>query len=373
VGKAGNNRMKIPWPSLRIGDLEVLHPIIQGGMGVRISLHSLASAVSREGGIGVIAAAAIGLEEPDAFEDFLGADERALRREIKLAKALAPQKPIGVNIMVAESAYSRLVKAAVESDIDIIFSGAGLPLNLPQLIYGSNVKLVPIISSARAGVIITKIWLKRYSRLPDAFVIEGPLAGGHLGFGYDELKNGTCPSLLNILKETKEALKPFEKKEPIPIIVGGGIFYGWEIKEALKAGAQGVQMATRFVATKECDAATSFKEMYVKAKKEDIIIIKSPVGMPGRAIKNPFIEAMLRGEKRPIRCPYHCLKSCVPEKSPYCIALALLLAKRGDVEKGLIFAGARVPEVKKITTVRELFQDLMKEYESGPQAETSSI
>ena len=363
--------MNKPWPSLRIGDIEVPHPIVQGGMGVRISLHGLASAVSRAGGIGTIAAAAIGLEESDAFQNLFQTDRRVLKEELKKARQLAKGKPIAVNIMVAQTDYKEMVEAAIEGGADIIFSGAGLPMNLPKIAYGATTKLVPIISSARAGVLIFRNWMKKYNRRPDAFVIEGAKAGGHLGFKYEELVKGTYTPLLRILRETREALKPLEKGEPIPIIVAGGIFYGWEIRKALEAGAQGVQMATRFVATQECDAAQSFKEAYVKAKEEDLIIIKSPVGMPGRALRNPFVEAILRGEKRPITCPYHCIKTCNPHTAPYCIALALLLAKRGDVKRGLIFAGARVGEVKSITTVPRLFQDLMREYQSGANASSS--
>ncbi len=360
--------MKAPWPSLRIGDIEVPHPIIQGGMGVRISIHGLASAVSLHGGIGTIAAAAIGLEEADAFRNLPQADLRALRREIRKTREIVGKRPVAVNIMVAQSDYRNLVGVAIEEGADIIFSGAGLPMNLPKLANGSPTKLVPIISSARAGVLITKNWLKKYHRLPDAFVIEGAKAGGHLGFKYDELVKGTYTPLLTILRETREALRPYEKDSPIPLIVGGGIFYGWEIRRAIEAGAQGVQMATRFVATKECDAAPSFKEAYVKAKEEDILIIESPVGMPGRALRNPFLEAMLRGEKRPVTCPYRCLRACDPLNVPYCIAQALLLAKRGDIEEGLIFAGARVAEVREITTVPQLLKHLMEEYQSGPDA-----
>ncbi len=360
--------MEKPWPSLKLGDLEVPHPIVQGGMGVRISLHGLASAVSKAGGIGVIAAAAIGLEEPDAFKDFPGADERALRREIRKAREIAGDNPLGINIMVALTDYTHLVEISLEEGIDIIFSGAGLPMSLPELAKGSRAKLVPIVSSARAAALIARNWLKKYKRRPDAFVIEGSMAGGHLGFSYKELVENRAKPLLEILRETREALKPYEEGEPIPLIVGGGIFYGWEIRQALEAGAQGVQMATRFVATQECDAAPAFKEAYIKAREEDVVIIKSPVGMPGRALRNPFVEAVMRGEKRPITCPYHCLKPCIPEKSPFCIALALLLAKKGDIERGLIFTGARVAEVKEITTVPRLFQQLMEEYIRGPES-----
>ena len=357
------------WPSLVIGEIEFKHPVIQGGMGVGISLHKLASAVSRAGGLGVIAGAAIGLEAKEKIPNLKEADSYVLKQEIIKAKELSAGAPIGVNLMVAVTDYEEKVKVAIEAGADVIISGAGLPLTLPAVAEGKDVCLVPIISSARAAEIILKRWWTRYKRLPDAFVIEGPLAGGHLGFSEDELKDENMPDLFSILDDVLFLLEKWRVKTGFvpPVIVAGGIYRGWEIKKALEAGASGVQMATRFVATYECDAHENFKNMYVKAKKEDVIIIKSPVGMPARALKNKFVMEMMEGKKRPVRCPYHCLKPCNPRKVPYCIAEALIRAKRGDVEDGLVFCGQRVYEVDKIVSVQELFQELHREYVQGLQ------
>ncbi len=346
-----------------IGEIEVPIPIIQGGMGVGISLSGLASAVSNAGGVGVIAAAAIGLElDADGKVNLSEADEVVLRREIRRAKELAPGRPIGVNIMVAVNRYEEKVKVALEEGVDIIISGAGLPLTLPEVAEGKDVALVPIVSSARAAEVILNRWWKRHKRLPDAFVLEGPLAGGHLGFSEAELSSP--PSLFELLDDLLHVVAKWRIKAgyQIPVIVAGGIYRGWEVREALERGASGVQMATRFVATEECDAAHPFKEAYIRAKKEDVLIIKSPVGMPARAIRNSFVERMLRGETVPFSCPYNCLKPCNPRKVPYCIAQALIRAKRGDVENGLIFCGARVYEVDGIYTVGEVFRQLEAEY-----------
>ncbi len=353
----------MPWPSLVIGELEVPTPIIQGGMGVGISLNNLASAVTNAGGIGVIAAAAIGLEIWDKVHNLEEADEEVLKREIRLAKEKSFGGPIGVNIMVAVTNYEKKVRAAIDAGADLIISGAGLPLTLPEVAEGENVYLLPIVSSVRAAEVVLKRWWHRYRRLPDAFVLEGPLAGGHLGFKEEELKEP--PDVIEILKKLLVVVDRWRIKTGyrIPVIVAGGIYRGWEIKRALEMGASGVQMATRFVATYECDADIAFKEMYVNAKKEDILIIKSPVGMPARALKTPFVERMMAGETVPVRCPYNCLKPCNPKKVPYCIAEALIRAKRGDVENGLFFCGERVYEVDGIYSVKEVFEQLKKEYQ----------
>ncbi len=352
------------WPSLAIGELEFQHPIIQGGMGVGISLHRLSSAVSLCGGLGVIAAAAIGLEIRHEIKNLREADKIMLDREIRKAKEIAQGKPIGVNIMVAVTDYEEKVKTAVDAGADVIISGAGLPFSLPAVTEGKSVCLVPIISSARAAELILKRWWAKHKRVPDAFIIEGPLAGGHLGFKEQELKESVAPDLLSILDDVLFLVDKWRIKigYSIPVIVAGGIYRGWEVREALERGASGVQMATRFVATHECDASMAFKKAYVNAKREDIVIIKSPVGMPARALKNKFVESMMRGERKPVKCPYHCLKPCEPKKVPYCIAEALIKAKEGDIEDGLIFCGARVYEVDKIISVNQLMDEIYKEY-----------
>ncbi|MEK7238568.1 MAG: nitronate monooxygenase family protein [Nitrospirota bacterium] len=351
---------------LKIGDLTAKLPIIQGGMGIGISLSGLASAVANEGGVGVIATAGIGMLEPDFSTNWLEANIRALKKEIKKARELT-KGILGVNIMVALSNYADMVRTAIEEEIDIIFSGAGLPLNLPQFLKGSTkTKLAPIISSGRAASIICKKWSEKYNYLPDAIVVEGPRAGGHLGFKQEQINNPEY-SLEKLIPEVIKAVKPFEEryKKPIPVIAAGGIYTGEDIYNFLKLGAAGVQMATRFVTTYECDASIKFKQTYIDSSKEDIVIIKSPVGMPGRAIKNKFIDDANKGEKKPFKCPYHCIITCDYKNSPYCIALALLNARKGNLEHGFAFAGENAYRAKGIISVKELIESLIKEYKNA--------
>lgn len=355
-------------PKLKIGDLIAKIPIIQGGMGIGISLSRLASAVANEGGIGVIAAAGIGLHDPDALSDFKEANNRVLRREIRKARE-ATKGILGVNIMVALTDFAELVKTSIEEGIDVIFSGAGLPLDLPKYLKdGYKTRLVPIISSARAAKVICKRWLQRFNIVPDAFVVEGPLAGGHLGFSVDQLGNPEY-SLEKLVPEVIEAVAPFweECKVEIPIIAAGGIYTGVDIYTFMELGAAGVQMATRFVTTHECDAEIAFKEAYVKASREDICIIKSPVGMPGRAIRNKFLDEMEAGKKIPVTCPYHCIITCDKEKTPYCITRALMNAKRGKLNRGFAFAGANAYRETEIVSVRERISAIREEYKTACQ------
>lgn len=354
--------------SLSIGNLVARIPIVQGGMGVGISLSGLAAATANAGGVGVIAAAGIGLLEPDGFTDFLGASIRALRREIRKARELSPGV-VGVNIMVALRNFADMVHTAVEEKIDVIFAGAGLPLNLPELVKGSLTKIVPIVSSGRAAALISRRWLDKYDYLPDAFVLEGPKAGGHLGYKPEQLDDPDY-RLEKVLPEVIQAVRPYAeaKGRPIPVIAGGGVFSGSDIRKLLELGAAGVQMATRFVATDECDAAGAFKEAFLAAREGDLEIIKSPVGMPGRAIRNPFLDSVEQGERKPFTCPYHCIVTCDYEKAPYCISLALLNAQKGRFEKGFAFAGANAPRVEKIVPVQELVDSLVAEYEESGTA-----
>ena len=355
-------------PKLKIGKLEAEVPIVQGGMSVGISLSGLASAVANEGGIGVIGAAGIGMLEPDFETNFKEANKRALRKEIRRAKKLT-NGIIGVNIMIALSDYDELSKVALEEGADVIFLGAGLPLDDPNAIQLDKlrdvaIKVIPIVSSSKVANLIFKYWARNYNHIPDAVVVEGPKAGGHLGFKLDEIDNPNY-QLEKILPEIISVIKPYEEKfgKEIPVIAAGGIYTGADIYKFMKLGAQGVQMATRFVATYECDADDSFKEAYLKCKKDDLIIIKSPVGLPGRAIKNEFLEEVSKGKKMPFRCPWKCLRTCDFRKSPYCIAKALTNAKMGNLLKGFAFAGANAYRVDRIVSVKELIGTLVNEYE----------
>ncbi|KPJ77252.1 MAG: 2-nitropropane dioxygenase [Deltaproteobacteria bacterium SG8_13] len=350
-------------PELKIGDLVSKVPIIQGGMGVAISLSRMASAVANEGGIGVIAAAIPGVHEPDFATNTSQANIRVLRREIRKAR----QKTsgiLGVNIMVALTDFAEMVKTSLQEGIDIIFAGAGLPLDLPGYrSEDSHTRLVPIVSSARAARIICQKWLSRYAVLPDAVVVEGPMAGGHIGF-----KNGQIDdpgfSLEHLVAEVIEAVRPFEEQHRtvIPVVAAGGIYGGEDIYRYLKLGAAGVQMGTRFVATHECDADDAFKQMYIDAGEEDMVIIKSPVGLPGRAIRNSFLDEVDRGKRKIFKCPFHCIKTCDAKKSPYCIAMALGNASRGKFKHGFAFAGKNAHRIKEILSVKELIDRLTNEF-----------
>jgi nitronate monooxygenase len=350
-------------PSLDISGLIAKFPVIQGGMGVGVSLSRLASAVANEGGIGVIACAMIGMNEPDIAKNPIEANLRALRREIRKAREMT-SGILGVNIMVALTSFKDLVRTSIQEGIDIIFSGAGLPLDLPKYRpSGSKTRLAPIVSSARAASIICRKWLSRYQTLPDAIVVEGPLAGGHLGFKTDQIDDPNF-AIEKLIPEVVEAVRPFaeEQKRSIPVIAAGGVYDGADICRMLNLGASGVQMGTRFVATEECDADIAFKETFVNAREEDLVIIKSPVGMPGRAINNQFLEDVRQGQRMPKSCPFHCISTCEMEKSPYCIASALLNAKKGRLSHGFAFAGKNAFRVNAIVTVKELFATLAEEF-----------
>jgi NAD(P)H-dependent flavin oxidoreductase YrpB (nitropropane dioxygenase family) len=362
-------------PRLKIGDLEARIPIIQGGMGVGVSLSGLASAVANEGAIGIISSAGIGMLESDFAKNFREANARALRKEIRKAKEMS-KGIIGVNIMVALSDYDDHVNIAVEEGVDLIIAGAGLPLKIPEKILQDKIvknstKFVPIVSSGRAVELIFRYWAKHYDLIPDAVVVEGPMAGGHLGFKKEQI-NDPDYTLEKIVPDVISVMKIYEQRygKSIPVIAAGGIFTGADIYRFIQLGAGGVQMATRFVGTYECDASIEFKEAYVKSEKEDIFIIDSPVGMPGRAIRNKFLDDVNQGIKRPINCPWKCLKPCDYANSPYCIALALTNAKKGYLENGFVFAGANAYRVKKIISVKELIETLQKEYEEASSDES---
>ena len=355
----------MPFPSLQIGNLTAKVPVIQGGMGVGISLSGLASAVANQGGIGVIAGAMIGMKEPDVAKNPLEANLRALRNEIIKARELS-NGIIGVNVMVAMSNFADMVRTAIAEKADIIFSGAGLPLNLPSfLTEGARTKLAPIVSSARAAKVLCQKWFSEYSYVPDAIVVEGPKAGGHLGYKADQISDEHY-SLEAIVPEIVAEVRAFEAAHGcrIPVIAGGGIYTGEDIYRIMELGADGVQMGTRFVTTEECDADPAFKQSYIEAHEEDIEIIQSPVGMPGRAIRNSFLDRVKEGLKVPKACPFDCIKTCDVTHSPYCIMLALYNAFKGRLRNGYAFCGSNAWRAEKIQSVRDLMASLRAEYEA---------
>jgi len=349
-------------PPLFIGGLKIDIPIIQAGMGVKVSTAALASAVAICGGAGTIASVGLAATHAEASADYIGTSNKALQKEIREARKQT-REVIGVNIMVALSNYEEMVRTAANEDVDFIVSGAGLPLSLPEYTKGSSIKLIPIVSSARSAEVILKTWKRRYKRLPDAIVVEGPMAGGHLGFKIEDLIENTTDNLEKIVTDVLVMVEKYRNGEgaEIPVIAAGGIFDGKDIARFFKLGAKGVQIGTRFVATDECSVPNSFKELYVASKKEDIIIIKSPVGMPGRAIRTKFIDRVMNGEKIPFQCNYQCLRSCDFKNTQYCIAKAMYNATIGDLDNAVVFAGENVFRVKEIVPVKTLMDELVAE------------
>lgn len=346
---------------LKIGNKIAKLPIIQGGMGIGVSLSRLASAVANAGGIGIISGANPGYLESDFRTNNETANLRGLEKEIQKARSLSPEGIIGVNFLASVTNYTDMVKLAVKEKVDLIISGAGLPKNLPSFVQGTETKIAPIVSSGKAASTITKLWLRKYDYLPDAIIVEGPEAGGHLGFSMEDLK-GNLPNIKDIVKEVIASVKDFEEKygKKIPVIAAGGVYTGQDMAECLEEGAAGVQMGTRFVATEECDADEKFKQAYIDSKEEDISLIVSPVGLPGRALRNDFVKSLEKANLK-IKSCYRCLKGCNPAVAPYCITEALIASVKGDVENGLVFIGSNGYRVDKMMTVKSLMTELMDE------------
>ncbi|MFH0918433.1 MAG: nitronate monooxygenase family protein [Candidatus Omnitrophota bacterium] len=351
--------MNAEFKDLLIGDLKIQLPIIQGGMGVRVSNSSLVSAVSNQGALGVIAA--VGLGEELQITELSYPERSCVSFTESIRKTRQKTKnPFGVNIMCVLTNYEELVNIAQQESVDVIISGAGLPLRLPALIKNGKTKLIPIVSSARAASIICSTWQRRYKRLPDALIVEGPLAGGHLGYSLAELEDKENVTLENILQKVVSVAQGFQSgSTKIPVIAAGGIFDGKDIAKFIRLGASGVQMGTRFVCTHECDVAQEYKEAYLAAKQEDIVVIQSPVGLPGRVIRNEFVKRIIQGARIDFDCQYHCLYTCDPKKVNYCIAKALLNASRGQLDKGFAMCGSNAYRIQKIVSVKELISELV--------------
>lgn len=368
---------------LVIGDLTVEKPIIQGGMGVGISLHRLAGAVAKAGGLGIISAAQIGFREPDFASSPEAANARAIHKEMKLAREISPEGAIGFNIMVAAKNYDQWVKEAVKAGADIIISGAGLPVSLPEHVEeayqeiggvpGRRIKLAPIVSSAKSATVICKMWDRKCHMAPDLVVVEGPLAGGHLGFTMEQLarygadttdvaatydREAYDQEVKSIIQVVREYSDKYQKH--IPVVTAGGIYTHEDVLHQLSLGAEGVQVATRFVTTRECDAPDLYKQAYIQAGKEDIVITKSPVGMPGRAIRNSFLAAVAQGQRPTISRCYRCLERCDMATIPYCITQSLVNAAQGRVDDALLFCGSNAYLADGIYTVDEVMESLLK-------------
>lgn len=350
---------------MKLGNRELALPLIQGGMGVGVSMGGLAGAVAAQGAMGTLSTADAGWNEPDFAAHPQQANLRALRREVQRAKRLAAGAGlVAVNAMVATRQYADSVRTALEAGADAIVSGAGLPLELPALAEGFEALLAPIVSGPRAAQLICRTWAKRYSRVPDFVVLEGCQAGGHLGFEEADLLSGRCTPLSRLIPEVLAALRPFEEKfgRAIPLFCAGGVATGAEMARCTRLGAAGAQLATRFIATEECDAGQGYKDVLLAARPEDLRIIHSPVGMPGRAVNSPLVQRLAAGMRQPPAHCSGCIKSCRPAETPFCITHALIEAVKGNWEEGLFFSGSRVDLVDRMRTVPDLIDELMKEW-----------
>ena len=350
---------------MRIGTHELALPILQGGMGVGVSMGGLAGAVAARGGMGTISTADAGYQEPDFDQNPFEANLRALRQEIGKAKEIAKGAGlVAVNAMVATVQYADAVKTAVAAGVDAVVSGAGLPLDLPALVGDSDTAKAPIVSSPRAAKLILKTWDRKYHTTADFLVLEGKDAGGHLGFDEEQLKAGTCPTLEELLPGVLAEVRPYEEKygHPIPVFAAGGVYTGADLARLTRLGAAGGQLATRFIATYECDASQGYKDVLLATKADDLTILHSPVGMPGRAVRTPLIEKLERGLRQaPTHCS-RCIKTCVPAQTPFCITHALIEAVKGNREEGLFFSGSNVERLDRMVHVRDIMDELMNEW-----------
>ncbi len=344
---------------LTINGKKVKLPIIQGGMGIRISLSKLANACMNSGIVATISAAQVGFLNKRFKKDPHGANKEELVKEIKAIRDQNPDGILGVNLMHAMKKYDEYAKFLSEQDIDFIVSGAGLPLDLPEYIKDSKVKGAFIVSSARACKILLRSWDRRYDYMPDFIVCEGPLAGGHIGFSKEDLENGNVTKLEDIVTQVKDVVKTYEEKYniSIPIIAAGGIHTGHDMADMLKVGADGVQIATRFIASDECDASKEYKQLLVDAKEEDIVQVESPAGLPGRAVRN-FLTKTLKNSRIKASYCVDCLKTCQKKDIPYCITEQLGNSASGD-KNGLIFTGAKAYLIEKIDNVDNIIKDIV--------------
>ena len=341
---------------LILGDLVIPVPIVQGGMGVAVSTAPLVSAVSNCGGLGVLATVALGhASEDDYRTNYEEANERALRKEIRKIRRMT-DRPFGVNIMLALTDANNLMEVAVDEGVAVLILSTMLPLSMPEKVLKSRTKIIPKISSQKAADITCMAWKRRFGRRPDAFVLETPFSGGHQGIKLEDMENHEDHAFHNILPDFIR-----DYGETLPVIAAGGIFNGRDIAGVLDLGANGVLLGSRFVCTHECEVAPEFKKTYLDAGEDDIAVIQSPVGLPARVIKNNFYERICRGETFPKRCPYHCLKSCNPKKSLFCIGEALLAAKHGNMDEGLVLCSTTTSRIKEIVSVRELMVTLVED------------
>ena len=357
--------------SLQIGKYTIQKPIIQGGMGVGISWDKLSGTVSKEGGLGVISAVGTGYYQNKEFAHKLVANrplseanfysKEGLKAIIDNARKICGDKPLAANILYAINDYGRVVRDACEAGIDIIITGAGLPTNMPEFTEGyPDVALVPIVSSAKALKLICRRWEKRYNRLPDAVILEGPKSGGHQGFTYEQclmeeyqLENLVAP----VVEEAKEW-------GDIPVIAAGGIWDKKDIEDMMALGAKGVQMGTRFIGTYECDAHENLKQVLLDSTEDTIQLMSSPVGYPARGVATNLTKLVAKREGPDIKCISNCVAPCNRGEEAkvvgFCIADRLSDAYEGNLETGLFFSGTNGYKLDKIISVKELMEKLTK-------------
>lgn len=352
-------------PPLQIGQYQIRYPIVQGAMAVRVSGAKLAAAVANAGGVGVISAFGLGYYYSDYWnscrksQQWLEANRLALTDELYQARQLSPRGILGVNLLVATRGYLQLAQTAVSEGANIIFTGAGLPLELPEYTaHAPDVALVPAVASVEAALTLCQTWKQRYNRLPDALIVENcQLAGGHIGTQCQETSDFSIATVLHQLRTVLN----WELGVKIPLIAAGGVWQRSDIERYLAMGASGVQVGTRFIATPECDAAPAYKAFHGAAKAADVEIVLSPVGKPARVLKNEFSRRLVKGlSQTEKRCVANCLTACLcrDRGQTYCLLQALTKASQGDVEQGLVFSGANVGRTSTIIPVEELMQEL---------------
>lgn len=343
-------------PELKIGRLRSRFPVIQAGMGVRVGIGQLAGAVINAGGMGVVASVGLGNYGEEHGRSYAEESSYRLALEIREARQITGGKgPLGVNVMVALTNYEKLIKVAVDEGVDFIISGAGLPLKLPSYV-SKDTMIIPVISSGKGASIITRTWLKKYNRRPDAIIIEGPLCGGHLGFTYEQLAHPEARPISAILKEVQEALG--EEHSDIPLIAAEGVNTREDIENYIAMGFSGVQVGTRFICVTESGMDPKGQQLYIDATNDDVVIIKSPVGLPVRVLKTPLVERVLNGSQEVFTCPYKCLVTCDFKTVPFCIAHALIVACKGNIEDGLFMTGSNVDAIKSVISVKDFFKSL---------------
>lgn len=349
--------MKMKLPSLKIRNFESKFPVIQAGMGVRVGNSKLAAATVLQGGFGTIASVGLGDIEKSKT-DFVNESNRFLDEEIRKAREICGKRsPLGVNAMVALSNYEAIIRQSVVSGADFIISGAGLPIPLPEYVGTADIAIIPVVSSGRALSILLNAWKRRYDRRPDAIIVESPKCGGHLGFTYEEIEKPETRSLEVLFREVKDVIVNAGCLN-IPVIAAGEIASREDIETALKIGYDGVQIGTKFIVAEESGLAPESKEVFINATPEDVVVIKSPVGLPVRVLRTPLVKRVLEGHKEKFGCPYRCLRTCNPHKAPFCIAKALLATWHGDYDNGLYMTGCNISSANEIYPLSDFFKSL---------------